>query len=68
MVAYKLHPGYRGHGLSTKQGESDLEWLIEKDPSYFEAVIAFDAEAAALPGLFKTIEVPPLTWWKGLQK
>ena len=38
-----LHHGYRGCGLSTKQEESDVEWLIEKDPSYVEAVTAFDA-------------------------
>jgi len=46
------HPGHRGHGLATKQEEYAVEWLIEKDPSYVEAIIPFDAEAAPFPALF----------------
>ena len=34
-----------------------------------EVVIAFDAEAAPFPVFFfKTNEMAPLTWWKGLKR
>jgi len=58
-----LHPGYTGCGLPTKEDKSAVEWLIKKDPSCVEAVIAFHVEAAKFPAFFfKTTEMPPLTW------
>ena len=58
-----LHPGFRGCRLSTKYEESAVEWLLVKDPSYVEDIIAFDAKAVPFPAfLFKTSEMAALTW------
>ena len=52
-----------------KTKESAVESVIETDPSYVEVVITVDAEATQFPAFFfKTTELSPLTWWKGLRK
>ena len=64
MAVHKLNPGYRARVLSTTQDESGVGWLIEKDSSYVEIVITFDAEAAPFPA-FGGKDCRRITFQKG---
>lgn len=69
LVAYKLHPKYRGEKLTADQQEEVNNYLIQKDASFIESVISFQAKAAPFPPSFFTdnaINTVPITWWKAV--
>ena len=68
LVAYLLHPTYRGSRLTQEQREVAYQWLTAKDPEYLSAAIAFDTKSAPYPAtFFNATSLPPAIWWKGLQ-
>lgn len=70
LVAYKLHHKYRGENLSPEQEEKVSNYLIQKDASFMETLIAYQAKAAPFPASYFTDHAhnsSPVTWWKAIQ-
>lgn len=67
IVAYALHPTYQGKDLSPIQQEEVLTWMLERNPTFLQPLMAFQAqEAPFIPAFFSESakSVPPVTWWK----
>ena len=68
LVAYKLHPEYRGDKLSADQDNQVHTWLEERNPAFVGPLLLFEAKDAKLPkALFSetsTSAVKPGSWWR----
>ena len=68
LVAYKLHPVYRGEKLSAKQEDEVHTWLEGRNPAFVGPLLLFEAKDPKLPkALFNetsTSTVKPGAWWR----
>ena len=68
LVAYGLHPVYRGDKLSADQDNEVHAWLEDRNPAFVGPLLLFEAKDAKLPkALFSetsTSAVKPGTWWR----
>jgi hypothetical protein len=70
LVAYTLHPKYQGELLTPDQLEIVNKWVISKDPNFIATLISYQAKSMPFPVSYfsdAAVQVPPLTWWKGLK-
>ena len=70
LVAYKLHPKYRGTLLTDDQLASVNDYLASRNDSYIATLIAFDAKSNPFPAVYfndNAISVAPAIWWKGMK-
>ena len=69
LVAYLLHPKYQESRLTNDQLELAHQWLLQKNPNYLAAAVAFETKSSPFPSSFFSLSVMhPVVWWKGLAK
>lgn len=70
LVAYMLHPKYRGENLSAEQLENVNRWMVEKDPSFMSFMVNFETKSSPFPPTFfmETIRLSPTTWWQAMKR
>ena len=49
FAAYKIHPKYKGEGLSNDQNEMACNWILKRNPDFMGTTLAFSAKRAPFP-------------------
>lgn len=69
LVAYLLHPKFKGEGLTEIQKEDARSWLHEINPEFLNYVVSFKAQGAPFPKSYFTQtleELNPSSYWRSL--
>ena len=71
LVAYKLHPKYRGQDLTAQQETEVHDYLFNHNVAHIATLIAFDAKASPFPAAYFKEEAvastQPAVWWKAMK-